>query len=215
MSHTSRQPEDHFSHWIKTGTENDQIARVTRLVCSKAGEIMGAWDTLLHDGSRQWWFVDEVEDDGDREWYRARAVQQCCSMACDFHRRVASPVGQYPLRLMWLVAAPHDAKSPQRQTVAGELLHPDRHNVTDPATLTLAALFRRELGAAEAIGTLDYAVWTLLHDVAEAWHLDTQEIEGSNNLVKLMSRLSPYISWELMSSRVTTKKIIASLSAEK
>ena len=41
---------------------------------------------------------------------------------------------------------------------------------------------------------------------------DTQSIEGMNSIIKYICALAPSISWELLSSRITIKKKVRSLS---
>ena len=51
---------------------------------------------------------------------------------------------------------------------------------------------------------------SLLYDVAWNWALHTQEVEGVNSVLKYTATLSPNISFKLLASRITVKKLIAS-----
>jgi hypothetical protein len=53
-------------------------------------------------------------------------------------------------------------------------------------------------------------VYNIVHSFVAAWGLDTQEIEGVNSVLKYAATLSPNISFKLLSSRITTKKLINS-----
>jgi hypothetical protein len=48
----------------------------------------------------------------------------------------------------------------------------------------------------------------LVYDIVSAWALHTQEIEGVNNILKYAATLSPNITFKLLSSRITVKKLI-------
>ena len=81
------------------------------------------------------------------------------------------------------------------------------HRFTEPRSdVKLRRLFARELTVAAELGTLDPTLFTLLMDVSLVWPLDTQELEGCNSVIKYVVELSPNISWQLLSSRITLKK---------
>eukprot|EP00969_Alexandrium_andersonii_P235530 10398871-Alexandrium_andersonii.AAC.1 len=45
------------------------------------------------------------------------------------------------------------------------------------------------------------------------WRIHTQDIEGTNSQIKIISSLAPHISFPLLSARITIKKFLATLGA--
>ncbi len=76
------------------------------------------------------------------------------------------------------------------------------------------AIFQWEFeGIVATKGKCPQQLYDAMLDVATMWCPDTQEIEGTNNIVKSVGKASPNISWELMSARVMAKKDVVFVRA--
>ena len=93
-------------------------------------------------------------------------------------------------------------------------LSADDHNWNGPLalcefTLKFRYIFRYEFqGIVQMDGKCPENLFKAMTDVADMWCTNTQEIEGANNIVKSVGKVAPNISWELMSSRVVSKKVV-------
>ena len=76
----------------------------------------------------------------------------------------------------------------------------------DETTLKFRELFFAEIESTAADGLGHPAVYWLIWRISERWTTNTQEVEGLNNTVKMVGKLAPFISWQLLSSRVVSKK---------
>ncbi|CAE7193638.1 unnamed protein product [Symbiodinium natans] len=116
---------------------------------------------------------------------------------------------QYPYKLLWLLK-----EKPLR--VASDILASQN---LDHATQRVRKLCARELqhmaqtGMFMRSGTSDASkhgsiLWTIVQMMARLYYAETQSIEGLNSIVKLLGRRCPNISLELLSSRLTIKRMI-------
>jgi hypothetical protein len=125
----------------------------------------------------------EVEDERRCAWYEY-IVLLCASGAADFFRRVAMPMRRWPCLLAWLVWAEPDVECQQRKMCVKDLLNIDEEMLNDDTTRKFRFIFFPFLKDASETGTLHIEIWQLVLDIFIAWALDTQEIEGSHNILK-------------------------------
>jgi hypothetical protein len=141
-----------------------------------------------------------------------RISPQC--FACRFSPRILNKVRTFPYLLFWLVWKPWDVVCLERQVCAKDLIEMPVAHLKDSTVLKLRVLFELPLRRTAESGLLHPKLWRLLRDVAEAWRTDTQEIEGTNNMLKHILGISPGIKWQLLSARITTKKHCIPLSSK-
>ncbi len=60
-------------------------------------------------------------------------------------------------------------------------------------------------------GVCDAALWRFVWDLSKLWRLDTQDIEGMNNMLKHICKIAPHIAWELLASRLVIRKSIGNI----
>ena len=86
----------------------------------------------------------------------------------------------------------------------------------DPATTAIRDLCKSELVNISQTGAFSRQadtssgslLWAMLAMLSRYLHVETQSIEGLNSIVKLLGRRCPNISLELLSSRLTIKRLI-------
>ena len=79
----------------------------------------------------------------------------------------------------------------------------------------LVIIFHAEVAHAAETGLLDFELYCLILEIGANWDADTQEIEGCHNILRHIEKLAPWISWALLSSRLTVKKKLLDASLEK
>ena len=84
----------------------------------------------------------------------------------------------------------------------------------DASSRKILVLFKEEIEVAAVVGTLDSQLWDYLAQLGREWTLDTQEVEGTNNRIKTMVKQAPFMSWELLSDRLTYSKTVVGKSSE-
>ena len=112
--------------------------------------------------------------------------------------------------LSWFIFSPPNRPCINRQQCAQALLAAE--GITDVSCLKLGRLFRRDMLDVIQTGTIDEALYKLFLGILENWGLDNQEVEGVNSVLKYASGLSPNISFKLLSSRITIKKLLHTCS---
>ena len=125
----------------------------------------------------------------------------CISLACDFFRRVALKTRQLPMLLMWLVWSPADCSCQERKAFASDYLEMSASDM-DASSRKIRTLFGDELREASETGRLRPHLWSLIRDLSQLWHVDTQYIEGMNNTIKNICKLANNIRWPLLSARL-------------
>lgn len=133
------------------------------------------------------------------------AVLFSMEITTDYSMRFVSVCRAYPRRMMWLILKPHNEYCEDRKLIAQELLTFTELSL-DPFCHRLRLIFVSALRIAANTGCLDYRLWLLLETIAQQWKMDTQEIEGVNNIIKYLMALCPALAWELLASRITIKK---------
>ena len=91
----------------------------------------------------------------------------------------------------------------------------------DPATNAIRNLCKAELVKISETGAFSRQadtssgslLWAMLSMISRHLHVETQSIEGLNSIVKLLGRRCPNISLELLSSRLTIKRLIGQSDA--
>ena len=82
----------------------------------------------------------------------------------------------------------------------------------DPATLQIRSRCRDDLESISMTGSFTKGkpslLFAILHMMAKFFYAETQSIEGLNSIVKLLGRRCPSISLELLSSRLSVKRLI-------
>ena len=96
--------------------------------------------------------------------------------------------------------------------VAAELLG---LTTVDPATDSVRTLCKEELRYLSKHGTFPKSrdssgslLWAVVSSMSQIFYGETQSIEGLNSIVKLLGRRAPNISLELLSSRLTIKRLL-------
>ena len=214
--HSSRQPVDHFRHWLQSPL-NGSRPRVVELVCGAASRMFDEWETLVFDDPEQsgtWAHIHSIDDDQRREAWTRHAILLCLSDAIDYGRRVLWPCRTFPLLIMWLIHQPPGVVCHERQNMASDLLNWSDEQINCASTIKIRNLFRRHIQRASRAGTLDEDMWSFINDIAQQWPLDTQSLEGTNNIAKLIIKLAPAIYWKRFSNRLTTSTCIPRSSYE-
>ena len=96
--------------------------------------------------------------------------------------------------------------------LAEELL---RLSTLDHATRSIRTLCKQELEHIRSTGMFAATggpsgslLWTMISMMSKYFYAETQSIEGLNSIVKLLGRRAPGISLELLSSRLTIKRML-------
>lgn len=98
--------------------------------------------------------------------------------------------------------SPHWQVCENRRDCAIHLLEADEEFVDD-TSMKFRQVFRSELIIAAKTGQIPRMLWDLIVQLGKAWVPDTQALEGKNNQFKGMGKRCPWISWKLISSRMT------------
>jgi hypothetical protein len=115
---------------------------------------------------------------------------------------------------MWLIHKPPNTMDENRKLFAQTILQVPDSAIGDFSTIKFKHVFRRCLIEAANTGTVHERVYELVWQLAQTWFTDTQEIEGTNGVLKHMLAISPSLGWSLLSSRVTIRKMVAKLNTK-
>ena len=85
----------------------------------------------------------------------------------------------------------------------------------DGTSLKIRMLFESEVKHAARSGELDPTFHSLLTDMFGEWSLETTAVEGTNNHLKSIVRTAPFISWQLLSDRLTAAKYVRGMGLDK
>ena len=202
-----RAPVARLHCWLQK-QEKDDEARFKKkldLVTGRAESTLGVYNTMLSRGAygTTWGAVawtSEVDV--------STAVMFAIEMASDFCRRIAYPLRMYPHCLLWLVWSPAHVVCERRQHMATQFLRASADEIQNDLSIKLRLVWYDELSQAAVAGTLNIYLYNLLKGISDTWQTDTQEIEGTKNVLKHTGELASSISWPLLSSRVTIKKCL-------
>ena len=78
----------------------------------------------------------------------------------------------------------------------------------DNSSWKFRLLFHAELIQAATHGRICPNVWQLLYDLFEEWTMETTSVEGTNNNLKAIIRMAPYVGWKLLSDRLCCAKFL-------
>ena len=183
-------------------------------VTSKVHSIYSDFGELLNDSFQllpQWTELSLLLETREDEliWIPV-AVSHTLEVATDHFRRLVSMARSYPWLLAYLVATPPDFVDHEaRGKCAAELLSLSDDVIADDMAIKFRNLFFDELTEAANTGTLEIDLWDLVISIMDMWPTDTQVVEGCNNIIRTICRLSPNISWKLLSARIVSKKRLA------
>jgi len=81
-----------------------------------------------------------------------------------------------------------------------------------PAVTKLRNIFVDDLTIAATVGECPECLYAVMIALSEMWWTDTELIEGANNIIKMLGKISPSIRHRLTSARFLIKKLFAKLS---
>eukprot|EP00959_Pyramimonas_sp_CCMP1952_P284991 5958451-Pyramimonas_sp.AAC.2 len=84
-------------------------------------------------------------------------------------------------------------------------------DVLDLSCWKLRGIIMGDLDDAARTGKLAQRSWDLISRLAEASPLDTQKVEGVNNMIKMGYKRAPNIQWPLLASRVVLRQDLVHL----
>ena len=185
---------------------------MVQFICAKSTQFYDAFATLLDERSDLIWDkLIEIVGGRDKPFWFAQVVLLALEISADYKRRVIMKVQTFPLLLVWLVWSRPLKDCGCRRSCAADLLSPGLSEFCrDDTTHKIIFLFKKELEEARDHGTLDVDLHELLMDLCWLWKLDTQAIEGVNGILKHNTSICPYVAWQLMSSRITNRKVLTS-----
>ena len=123
-----------------------------------------------------------------------------------YDRRIMSRVTCYPTVLLRFAWGDADERSPDRYTLARDLLEAPLHTLHITAR-KIVALFTPELWYVRRTeGRVPMALYSLFRLLSDIWRADTQEIEGVHNLIKLAAHKSTSSSQATIDASVGLRK---------
>ena len=149
--------------------------------------------------------MDILCEDADKEFLINMRDDLLAKNFMDFHRRVCQQLRGYPERLLWILEALPSSKSSIRNQIAGEMLGLEQPAAPlDINAQKLARQHRWDLQECyKNDGVIAFTLWSKLWMVSKGAKPQTAEAEAANSFVKRQGTLSPNISLELLSSRLT------------
>jgi hypothetical protein len=213
ISLTTREPVTHLQNWLMEKVEDDDTPKVLKFVWYKARELGNIYNQLLYAADYQvpnCWesLMAVVSSDLQCEACLSSVVMHTIEGAADYQRRLISRINEFPLRLFLLVYSRPHVACEYRQAVCEELCNLSVESIHDQTTVKIKIVFRAEIEQARIRGTLCREFFELIMSIARRWDLDTQHIEGAVSTLKILSTRAAFISWPLMSSRITNKKMV-------
>ena len=85
-----------------------------------------------------------------------------------------------------------DRSSWRRKALAAHILAAAEYDL-GITTTKFRKMFKEELLEASRSGILDPQLWELVFQITETWWLDTQEVEGTNSIIKAIHKTSPNV----------------------
>lgn len=188
--------------------------KLPALVFGKMEIIMNEFCRVLDASSRRWTYfkglLAKATEKPINSWVQLLVA---CTLenASELNRRIVSVVDAYPAQLAWLFFSRPDVACQKRQEICGQLLVRRSERLLDEAfTCKFCFLFEDELRAGATSGFLSENLHQLLTELFALLPLETQEVEGTNSIIKKIYELAPNIHLPLMSDRVLIKKALAS-----
>ena len=204
VGYVSRAPLTGWHAWLMKHPR-----QLPLFVCRKARKVKAEWDSLLDDAKSA--ILREkllhLVTDEDKHIWTSTATTVVLGIAVDWDRRITYTLSTFPMLLLWLSLQKPDEICEGRRGVAKRLLSPTE-KIADDATNKLRVIFRAALQVAAQTGTMPADAWQFFKDLADMMFADSQEVEGTHNIIKLIVKLAPNISKHLLSSRITAKKTI-------
>ena len=77
-----------------------------------------------------------------------------------------------------------------------------------PAVTKLRNIFVDDLTIAATVGECPECLYAVMIALSEMWWTDTELIEGANNIIKMLGKISPSIRHRLTSARFLIKQAI-------
>ena len=204
--HHSRSPATHMENFLQA---NAGKPIMTALVTCEAENIGREWEFLLSDAAAEsvWGpylaFAPENSDEAVLAHWLGLAVHDLIEMYTDYYLRILVPMRRFPYSLLWMIYKPPDEPCCNRKNVCRLLLTQTSLEIGDMTTLKVRACWYQEIQDAADTGKLDHTLHALLTDIDSVWMADSQDIEGTANIVKHVGFLSNRMDWELLSNRVT------------
>jgi hypothetical protein len=167
IGHVARAPLHRFMCWLQAESAdqgrgelaNQRPPAVVQLTTARASALMDAFSDLLQEAAwaGQWLLV--VQNNPQRQIWRAEALLVVLHAAVDAYRRLVLPATGYPLKLSWLVLAKPDERHGYRAQICKEILAGRSESLRDSGVDTLSELLRSRFAgelraAADGGGTL-------------------------------------------------------------
>ena len=222
ISQLSRQPWEHFFNWLKkksnefhkynlggvqAGLEESEPAAVADLVCHKAAEIQNEFVQLLNGD--KWIDVLHRLDTSDikkQSLVVSAIINAIIRNACTFEVRIVQVHKEYPFKLFALLRQPASTACDERKSQAKHLL--ENFATLETNTQKIVRILWPHLRTTSETGALTPECYNVLRMLATMVSGDTQEIEGINNIAKMIVRNSPTVALSLVSARTVLRKLL-------
>ena len=197
---------------------DDEIAFVgptmlSQLVCGKAYEIKDKFDDLLRRDAlldydrfaRAYYAVEDKHKKQAIELAVAASLQAAASW--DF--RFVTPVSAFPLLLLWFVEKPCDQPDHKRQSVATLLLDASGESLVgrhSDVALKIRNRFKGEIKIVKESGTCPLPLYSAVLLIRSSMHGDTQDLEGDNSILQVMTSRARRMRIALASARMQLKR---------
>eukprot|EP00959_Pyramimonas_sp_CCMP1952_P100233 2096159-Pyramimonas_sp.AAC.1 len=211
ISFVAKGPFLHLLHWIEKRKKEHANASATRapepylgetpyslLAGEKGEQVTMDIARLLTDDARNdaaaWGAVWGLLPNHLHSKARLLIVSLVLRGAAEWHYRVYAGLRSYPLCLLRVLDYPKDARYDARQNLARTFLDESAvnlHSNTSDVSLKLRMAFRPEWEEMAASGQCPTVLWTWLVLFRAAIPIDTQDVEGFNSILQLMSDRAP------------------------
>ena len=212
MSLQAHAPQEHEPHSPDTSF-GASCGKLRQLVYGKMDLLMLEFELVLDASHHKWakWRMMMAEEPGKtvHSWI---AVLVSCTLeiSSELHRRLVSYVKSYPAKLAWLIfTEPAYNPCDRRRQIAHELLQLPSDRVDSSFTGKFRTIFKEELEICARTGAIDALFFQLLRDFFNLLPIETQEVEGTNSMIKKTYQIAPAIKLPLMSDRILIKKALA------
>ena len=207
----SRMPLFHAQCWLQSGGSAFRRYKMPEFVTTKGDEFVKEFEGLLSEPIPSAWdpLLALLPLGGDRNPWLGHAALHVLQLAANWHRRLTRVIRAFPCKLLWLMCDDPGTPSPPRRRVACELMY----TALEPysAEWKIREFWEEDIRACCEDGCVSESLYEYISDLGVFWCTDVQEIEGTNNTLQHIGRLSPNISWQLLSSRIMAKETIGEL----
>ena len=212
VSRISRSPLFHAQCWLEAGGSSEKHCKMPELVVTRCALIEREFEALLlPETLHTHWqpLLDLLDGPGEAQQevvngWMGHAAFHVLQMAANWHRRITRIVQVFPSKLLWLICEEPHVPSEARKLVCAEIL-----SANDGVASKVAHIFGDTLVEGAQCGCIDPLLYDFVMEIAACWKPDVQEIEGTNNVVQHIGRISPNLSWPLLSARIMAKKKMA------